>query len=292
MSSAATANQLQLFAIDASGPRALAAPASEGSVHDVLERLPNGVYSALRTFQHNRFLWLDEHFARTERSMHGLGWSEPLDRDALRRALHATTSAYPLAEARVRFDVLREPFEIQGLRARSFIALSPFVPVPAEFLRDGVHVDFAPHLQRREPEIKKTSFVRERKPFPLGLRERYEHVLVDGEGRMLECSSSNIAFIRGRELVAAGSGVLEGITLMVVHHIARELGLARVDERTHPRDLAGIDEAFLCSSSRGVVPVVAIAGARIGAGSVGATTRQLTEAYYAFADAQARVAWP
>jgi len=281
---------LQLFAVTPTGPRTLETAATGGTVHDVLERLPGGVYSALRTFGHDRFLWLEEHLDRTERSMAGLGWPKRLDRATLRRALHDVTTAYPLADARVRFDVLREPVDVQGANADTLIALSPFVPVPEKFLRAGVRVDFAPHLRRDMPRIKATEFVRTRKPFPIGTQERYEHILTDEEGRILECSSANIAFVRRGELVTAGDGVLEGITLAVLLHLAPSLRLRVFRERLAVAALAHVDEAFLSSSARGVVPIVQVGEQRVADGRVGPLTDGLREAYDAFAAREARTA--
>jgi branched-chain amino acid aminotransferase len=287
--SSSSASTLQLHAVTPQGPRAIAvdAGAAADTVHDLLERLPNGVYSALRTFRHNCFLWLDAHFDRTERSMEGLGWSRRLDRPALRAALHRVTSDYPLAESRVRFDVLGEEAELQGVRASVFLALSPHVDVPEDFLRDGVRVEVAANLHREAPRIKTTAFVRARKPLPFGTKERYEHILLDEQRRVLECSSSNIAFVRGGAVVSAGDGVLEGITALVVRHVAASLGLRWLDERVSLDALASFDEAFLTSSSRGIVPIVEVAGERLGDGRVGPITKRLTAAYYEFAEREA-----
>lgn len=281
-------SDLQLFAITHEGLRPLAVEAGTGTVHDLLERMPGGVYSALRTFGHERFLWLEEHLARTERSMAGLAWKKPLDRTRLCAGLDAAVRAYPLPDARVRFDVLPELHSVQGASADMFLALSPFVPVPEKFLREGVTLDFAPHLRRTQPLIKTTDFVRERKPLPLGAQGRYEHVMVDAEERVLECSSSNLAFFRGDELVTAGDGVLEGITLMVLLHLAPKLGLRVRRERLPLADLARVDECFLSSSARGVVPVVQVGEQRIGRGQPGERTRRLTAAYYEYAAREAR----
>lgn len=281
---------LQLFALTKSGLRPLAIEAVDGSVHDLLERLPPGVYSALRTFGHNRFLMLDAHLDRTQRSMELLGWTNRLDRDALRSALHETSSAYPLPEARVRFDVLREPALLAGSSAEVFLALSPHVPVPEEFLRDGVRVELARHLSRPTPLIKTTEFVRARRPLPLNTREQFEGVLIDGQERILECSSANIGFVRGDDLISAGDGVLEGITCRVLRQVAPALGLRWVDARLPLRELASVDEAFIASSFRGVVPVVRFEDQHIGNGRVGARVRALIAAYYAFAEANARPA--
>lgn len=280
----------QLFAVTERGPVALEAPSAQGTVHDLLEQLPGGVYSALRTFGHNRFLWLDAHLDRTERSMQGLGWPRKLERRLLCEALHHVTSDYPLPESRVRFDVLREPVEFLGVRADLFLALSPHVDVPEEFLRDGVRVELAPQLHRDTPRIKTTEFVLRRKPLPLGTKERYEHVLLDPQRRVLECSSSNIAFVRDGAIVSAGDGVLEGITALVLRRVAAQLGLSWRDERLPLEELSSVDEAFLSSSGRGVVPIVQVENQRIGSGRVGEITRRLLSAYTAYAEHEARCA--
>lgn len=281
---------LELFAVSAAGTTALAIETPGGNVHDVLERLPPGVYSALRTFHHDRFLWLEAHLERTERSMALLGWRNSLDRARLRRALHAAVGSYPLADARVRFDVLPVPFAIQGIEADTFVALSPFVPVAEDFLRDGVRVELARHLERKAPRIKTTDFVRARRPLPLSTKQRYEGVLLDAKERILECSSANIGFFRGRTVVAAGDGVLEGITMQVLRHIAPTLGYAWADERLPLADLESVDEAFLSSSSRGIVPIVQIEEVRVGDGRVGPRTRALLAAYLSCAEREARPA--
>lgn len=283
---------LLLYAVLPSGPRALSVPAGRTNLHDVLEDLPFGVYSAMRTFGHERFLWLDRHLERTDRSMAGLGWPEPLDRDRVRRALHETAREYPLPDSRIRFDVLREPAPFQGVESDLFLALMPYAPVPEEFLREGVRVELAPHLVRDEPRIKTTEFVRVRKPLPYGTREAFEHLLLDSRQRILECSSANIAFVRGREIVTAGEGVLEGVTLAVVLHIAVSRGMTVRHERVPLSAVGGFDEAFLSSSTRGVVPVIKVVDQVIGDGSVGAATRELTRLYYEYAERESRPAWP
>lgn len=222
--------------------------------------------------------------------MRGLGWPRALDRRRLCAALHRVASEYPLPDSRVRFDVLREPLEFLGARSEMFVALSPHVPVPEEFLRDGVRVDLAPHLRRDTPRIKTSEFVVRRKPLPLGTKERYEHVLLDEHQRVLECSSSNIAFVRAGAIVSAGDGVLEGITVLVLRHVAAQLGLRWYDERLPLDALRSVDEAFLTSSGRGVVPVVQIESERVGAGRVGRVTQRLLAAYSEFAEREARCA--
>src|SRR5687768_12175600 len=121
MAATSKVSGLEFHALTEAGLRRLPIAATTGTVHDLFEELPFGVYSALRTFHHDRFLWLDTHFDRTERSMAQLGWTNRLDREALRRALYAAVRAYPLEDAVVRFDVLREPASVQGVASHVFV---------------------------------------------------------------------------------------------------------------------------------------------------------------------------
>src|SRR5262245_36560983 len=246
---------VQLFAVEPSGPKALPVPDGAATFHDVLDGLPLGVYSALRTFHHERFLWLDAHLDRTDRSMELLGWSFRLDRPALRRALHAAVRAYPLADSRVRFDVLAEPADRLDTSSRVLVILSPYKPIPEAFLREGVRVEIAPSLRRDHPLIKTADFVVRRRPYPLERQDAYEHLLVDAEGGILECSSANFHGIRGGALWTGGGGALEGITEKVLLRVAAELGVPIRRERVRLAEVEKLDEAFLTSSTRGLVPI-------------------------------------
>jgi branched-subunit amino acid aminotransferase/4-amino-4-deoxychorismate lyase len=278
---------VQLFAVTPAGARPLEVPGGAVSAHDVFDGLPLGVYSALRTFEHERFLALEMHFARTDRSLELLGWSERLDRPALARALDEVVGAFAEPEAFVRFDVLADAPAVLGTRERTLLALSPYTPVPAAYLRDGVAVRVS-SLRRGRPLIKLASFVLERRPYPLGRQEAYEHLIVDGERRILEGTSSNFLAVRGGRLHMSGDDALQGVTQRIVADLAGGIGLECVREPLRCAELGEVDEAFLTSSSRGLVPVVAVEGERIGTGAPGPWTRRLTEAYYEHARTHAR----
>jgi len=289
---------VQLFAVEPAGPKPLPVPAGAATFHDVLDGLPLGVYSALRTFHHERFLWLDAHLDRTDRSMELLGWSFRLDRPALRRALHAAAAAYPLADSRVRFDVLAEPANRPsrpGVRrldtaSRVVIILSPYKPVPEAFLRQGVRVEVARELHRDQPLIKTADFVVRRRPYPLERQDAYEHLLIDAQGGILECSSANFHAVRDGALWTASGGALEGITEKVLLRVASDLGVPVRRERVLLSDVGKLDEAFLTSSTRGLVPIVDVAGSRIGSGAPGLLWKKLADAYGRFAEREARPA--
>ncbi|MDT8306789.1 MAG: aminotransferase class IV [Anaerolineae bacterium] len=269
---------VQLFAVEAGGPRQLSPAVAPTGIHDLPAGLPYGVYTAMRTFEHNRFLELAAHLDRLEQSAALLGWSYRLDRQRLRRALHTVCSAYPGADARVRIDILAGPATLLGSTSRELITLAPFTPLPVHLYREGVRVALAPALQRKAPLVKHADFVLERSAYPLGEPDAYEYLLLD-DGRILEGSSSNFYGVFDGELWTAGDGVLAGIARQIVLRLAAELVIPLRLEAVPLAAVPELAEAFLTSASRGVLPVVAIGDEPVGPARPGAVTRRLSAAY-------------
>jgi branched-subunit amino acid aminotransferase/4-amino-4-deoxychorismate lyase len=272
-------NVVQLFAVTVMGPQPLQPAEPVASIHDLPVGLPFGVYTAFRTFQHNRFLALQAHLDRLVQSMTLLGWSYALDQQRLRLALHAVCSAYPGENARVRVDVLAGPATLLGSTSQELITLAPFTPVPEQAYRDGVRVAVAPQLYRADPLVKHAGFVLARRDMLPAEPGVYEYLLQDDAGNLLEGSSSNFYGVAGGVLWTAGHGVLEGITRRIVLQLAQELAIPLKLEAPRLQDVRRLDEAFLSSASRGVLPVVWIGDERVGAGKPGEITWRLMSAY-------------
>lgn len=274
---------VQLFAVTAVGPMPLPVPPGAHSFDDLYEGLALGVYSALRTFDHNKFLYLDAHIARTKRSMALLGWDDRLDEVALRRALHEVCSAYHRPEARVRFDVLAEPALALGTDSRVLLALAPFTPPTPAMIADGVAVGLAFDLTRQRPLAKTADFAVARRRYPAGqVAGVYENLLMDAQGLILEGSSTNFYGVRQGVVYTAGRGVLEGVTRQIVLDLLGQLAIPLRLEAIHRDEVGALDEAFLSGSSRAILPVVTIAGQQIGNGRPGPIGRRLLMAYNDF----------
>jgi branched-chain amino acid aminotransferase len=102
-------------------------------------------------------------------------------------------------------------------------------------------------------------------------------------GRILEGMTSNFFYVaqvdNSRYLGTARNSILLGVTRTMVIRAARGRG---VDVRYHPLkldQLPAVKEAFITSSSRGIVPVIQINAVKVGRGRVGQTTKLLMKAY-------------
>jgi branched-chain amino acid aminotransferase len=280
---------IELYAVEERGPRPLAVAPDAAELNDAFVDLPAGVYSALRTYGGHRFLRLEEHLERTQRSADRLGWEFVLDRAALRRSLDETARAHP-GDERMRFDVLPEPPRALGTDSRVVLALAPFAPVPEAYRREGVGVAVTGEVQRADPVTKASAWIVERDPYVHGTRDAYETLLLDSAGNVTEASSANLFAVAAGVLWTPDDGMLEGITRRIVLDLAHERGLP-VRLAPLPRAvLAEVDELFLTSSSRHVVPVVHVEGRAVGKGRPGEVTQRLSVALDEYAEREARPA--
>jgi len=272
-------NDVQLFAVSPAGPVQLSPAGPLHSIYDLPDTLPYGVYTVLRTFEHNKFLGLTDHLDRMEQSIELLGWSYRPDWRAIRRALHEVCTAYPPPNGRVRLDVLAGPAEEMGTESRELITLAPFEPVPEACYREGVRVGVARRLQRPQPRAKTADFVLARRDYPVGRPRAFEYLLLSEDGHILEGSGSNFYALRDGVLWTAGEGVLEGITRKIILRLAPELGIPVRLAAVALADVPHLDEAFMSGSSRGIIPIIAIDGKTVGEGRPGPITRRLMAAY-------------
>lgn len=235
------------------------------SLDAVTRQLPEGYYSTFRTYDAcTRVIGLKAHIRRLPGA----------DASSLRRHLRFLLEPYLADEARVRIMETRQ--------GRFYISIEPLKRLPPEVYEQGVRAETT-EIQRSDPRAKSTAFIgasdEERKKIAkMGI---FEALLVKN-GRILEGMTSNFFHIAEGVLHTARRGILLGVTRTMVIRAARGRG---VEVRYSPLkldQLSVVKEAFITSSSRGIVPVVRIDEVTVGQGRVGEVTRQLSAAYEAY----------
>lgn len=272
---------VQLFAVEQDGIRPLPIPDHVTGFDQLYDGLALGVYSAMRTFEHNKFLYLEHHIRRTRDSMTLLGWPDTLDETRLRQGLHKACTQYPLPEARVRFDYLAAPPIHLGTNSRLLIGLMPFTPPPPALYRTGVRVDFAPDLSRQNPLAKTADFAQKRRAYKVG-GEIYEYLLLGAQGEILEGTGTNFYGVLDGVFHTAGTGVLAGITRKIILDLAEKLNIPISLEAVHVAQIPQLSEAALSGSSRALLPVVQIGDQVVGNGRPGPICQQILAAYNDF----------
>lgn len=239
---------------------------------------PNGVYTITNTYNRTQVLKMDAHLNRLEDSARRENIPLKLDRPRLRAALREMIESCDYGDVRFRITVP------QAAPDQLILSLEPFTPPPPEAYREGVRCVTVPHSKRHNPDAKTTDWMHDRmaiqRSFARGI---YEGLLLNEDGYILEGLSSNFYGILSGELHTAAAGMLPGIALQIVLEIAPAI-LPVKREAIHQLDILRLDEAFITSASRGIVPVIEIDGTRIGDGMPGTFTRALMEAYRAWVD--------
>ncbi|MCB9229054.1 MAG: aminotransferase class IV [Deltaproteobacteria bacterium] len=132
--------------------------------------------------------------------------------------------------------------------------------------KEGISLQ-ARHLPytERGPAIKTGNYLRSILALNKAKSKGFDDVLwINSQGEVTEASTANIFFIGRRgdllDIVtpSAHSGLLQGITRQTLITLMKRAGI-RVDESiVHEDELARFDEAFVCSTVKGLIPVASI----------------------------------
>ena len=235
-----------------------------------------GVYTVANTFEGTKTLKLDSHWDRLENSARLAGMSLHLDRLRIQQTLRQMIESSGYGDVRFRITVpLAKPEQI-------FITIEPFKSLAPEILEKGVKAITAPNSARQNPAAKTTGWMHARQAYMQAMHEGiYETFLCDESSHILEGLNSNFYAIREGELRTAKDNILLGISRQIVMEVAPPI-LAVNENPIHVIEIGQLSEAFLTSSSRGIVPVVEIDGVTIGLGTPGPIVTKLREAYQAW----------
>ncbi len=237
--------------------------------------LPSGLYTTFRTYaEKTRVIGLRAHLERLYLPAKALGIAPALRKqDALREVLFDLLQGLNAPEARVRLimDSSVEP----GIM---YVLIQPMQAWPAEIYSKGVQLEIS-KTSRERPSLKQTAFISESAFDRTRVGGDIFEILLTNKGRILEGMTSNFFYVRDGMLCTAGRGVLNGVTRQTVISIAKQEEFNVCLKALPLNELPLIEEAFITSSSRGIVPVVQVGDQQIGNGQVGAVTRKLINLY-------------
>ena len=238
------------------------------SLDAVTRQLPDGYYSTFRTYDgRQRVLGLRAHLRR----LYDPVTSPDVSASFLHRQLTPLLEHFLPAEARVRLIMTKQ--------GKVYVAAEPLKLLPAEVYENGVRVETT-QIQRDSPRLKSTVFIGASVSERRHIAEKgvFEALLVKS-GKILEGMTSNFFYVKDNILYTAQRGILPGVTRRTVIHLARGRGVDVKYQSLKLDQLSAVDEAFITSSSRGVVPVIKIDQVKIGQGSPGQLTRMLRSGY-------------
>ncbi|MBE1237714.1 D-amino-acid transaminase [Phaeovibrio sulfidiphilus] len=232
---------------------------------------------------------LEGHWARLFRSLRAIGIEAPFSaatlsfiaREVVRRNRISTGTLYIQVSRGV--APRNHPFPDPDTPPGIVIVARPGLGPTADVAARGVSLLTQPDLRWKRCDIKSTGLLANVLA-KQAAREQgaYEALLVDSEGMVTECSSSNVwivdeagAFIT-RPL---GDAILPGVTRQVLAGLIRENGQTVVERPFSLTEALAAREVFVSSTGSFALPVVSIDGRPVGDGKPGPMVADLRARY-------------
>jgi branched-chain amino acid aminotransferase len=259
------------FKITQAGNLPIRTPAK--TLDELTRELPQGFYTTFSTlFTGTKVMGLHAHLQRLYVPAMEQGLVPSVDEPILRIRIAEIAKLNLPEESRIRLILTKDNGAV-------YVGVQPFEPLPESVYRDGVYV-ITSSVSRSDPRIKGTDFITKTAEQRKLVRGDVFEILLTQDGNILEGMTSNFYAAKGKTLITARSGILLGVTRRAILRLARGEGMS-IEYRA-PKINEKFDEAFLTSSSRGMVPIISIDNRPVGQGKVGKWTVILSKAYQTY----------
>jgi branched-chain amino acid aminotransferase len=251
-----------------------------------------GIYETLRTYNGRLFLF-DRHLRRLRNSARMIKLALPFTDEELARNISDTIATTKLdgKEVYVRVLVTRGVGDLTyGLEATPkpswVVIVKALVAPPSEIYERGCKVVLVDAVRNHpgsvSPMIKCNNLMNQ----ALAAQQAFERGGFDGvmrnyRGELTEFATSNLFIVKNGAVLTPPleCGLLPGITREFIFEIGSNVGIEVREQVLRDDDLFNADEAFLTSTTREVVPVVAVNEKAIGTGNPGAITGKLLKTF-------------
>ena len=264
-------NTTRVWEIDSERGREELHLADMSSLDVITRQLPHGFYSTFRTFdQGKQVLGLRAHLQRLYQPAEVQQITPAVPAEELRRHLAETVREYS-KEVKLRVIIIDN--------GKIYIITQPLKTLPSNIYKRGVKV-VTTDIKRKNPRIKSTNFIStsESTRTKLARSDFFEALLIRNEF-ILEGMTSNFFYVKEGRLGTAREGILLGVTRRTVLRVARGSGLSILYRLLKRDQVPALTEAFLTSSSRGIVPIVRIDDESVGEARPGGVTFGLQNQY-------------
>jgi len=246
----------------------------------------DSVYEVIRT-ANGRLFTATEHLERLRRSAEAVRLEVPLTNEQFIEEMRQSHEASGNEESYIRLILTRGAGEIDlhpqtcG-RPNCIFIVKPLTVWPEEYYKQGVKVSLV-SIHRNpstalSPEIKSGNYLNN----VIALMQAHdadaqEGIMLNPDGWVTEGTTSNIWIVReGTALTPSMKyGLLPGITREMIFEMARAGSASASEAQINGQDLLAAEEAFITSTTRGIMPVRQVDDKKIGSGQLGPVTQQL-----------------
>ncbi len=260
------------------------------SVNDLGLARGLAVCDIFRTYRKRPF-HLTDNLNRLEFSAQKLALKMPEEKHRIAEIIDKLLDSFDGDEALIRTIVTggmsSHRFMPEGNETLIISALT-LVSFPEEMYLKGVSV-CTTTFERPFPQCKTLFYASAPQAIIEGKKyDAFEAIYLNRQGEILEGLTSNFfAFIDGKLITSSDENVLCGITREVVLRVAKNH--FPIERRPIPyHELKRMDEAFITSCTKEILPVTQMDGFEIGKGSVGPQTKRLMELFRKYTKLESR----
>jgi branched-chain amino acid aminotransferase len=237
------------------------------------DQIPDGAYTTFRTYDHFNVARLKDHFERLKTTSGLANHPIEINENLIRIALHQILTIQKQPELRIRITV-----DLTEKLGQVYVTSLDLVTPAAIDYENGVKT-ITVRMHRNNPKAKLTGFIHTAKDVRETLLNHLpdvnEALMVDDSGVILEGLSSNFFGVKQGILRTAEEGVLSGITRSLTLKAAEVEGIQVERTPITLEEIESLDEAFITSASRAILPIRQIDQAQIGNGKPGTITKAL-----------------
>ncbi|KAG6559004.1 D-alanine aminotransferase [Candidatus Rhabdochlamydia oedothoracis] len=255
-------------------------PESEAklSVFDLSILRGFGVFDYLRTYKKRLFhLW--DHLERLSYSAENLRLKIPCSLEEIAKIIDSLIALNHLEEAGIKILVTGgiSPDQFTPQTASLIVLVFALTKYPKCFYTKGISA-ITTSLARSFPKLKTTQYI----PAIVTLHTNHqakEAIYLNQDRELLEATTSNFFCFKKNTLYTCNSDeILLGITREIILKLAASKFPIQFFPITY-EELPTVDEAFITSSNKEIMPIVKIDHHPIGTGKVGIKTKELIQAF-------------
>jgi len=250
-----------------------------------------GVFDVLRTYDGVPFR-LRDHVERLKNSARQIDLELPWSSEELEALGRETLARNDYANANIRYIVTGGPssnFMTPEGNPSLMIMVTPVPPVDETLYTKGCKVTTT-YMVRERPTVKSIGYIGAIMAVEQAKRAGALEALYKNErNEVTEGTRSNFFMIKGDQLITPAHEVLEGVTRRVALELAPPL-FTVLQRPIHYCELRYIDEAFITSTTKELIPVVQIDDIPIGDGRPGPKVAQLHRRFQEYVRQQVSMA--
>lgn len=245
----------------------------------------DGVYEVIPVYG-SHFLRLALHLQRLERSLQAIHLENPFPLSQWQGIVQQLIGLNEGPDQAVYLQVTRGPAVRdhafpQQAEPTVFAMSNPIKPVPAKWRVEGVAAVIREDIRWKDCHIKSIALLANVLLRQEAVKAGVQEAILIREGQLTEGAASNVFMVRSGVLATPAEGpfLLSGITRDLVLELVKEAGIPCREGVISPGDLIQADEIWLTSSTREIIPVTQLDGAKVGSGKPGPLWQQTDRLY-------------